>query len=107
MKKTPILSAILLSATFPFAGMIAHAATQTFAGVVSDSMCAKQHMIPGKTAAQCIEECIKAGSGYVLVVDNKVYKLSAKPDTLAKFAGKHVQVEGELRDNTIAITAIR
>jgi hypothetical protein len=107
LKKISIVSAALLSLIVPFAAQMTFAATQSFEGVVSDSMCGKTHMMPGKTAAQCVAECIKAGSGYVLVTDNKVYKLTAKPGTLAQFAGKHVQVQGEASETTITVTTIR
>jgi hypothetical protein len=107
MKRISMIALFLLSAITMPAFKMANAAAQTFEGVVSDSMCKTKHMMPGKTAAQCIEECIKTGSDYVLVADNKVYTLTAKPGVLSHFAGKHVQVQGELKNNTIMVAAIR
>jgi hypothetical protein len=84
----------------------ARAATETIDGVVSDAMCIKKHMMPGKSDAECIKECVKDGSTYVLVVGDKSYSLKAKPDTIAPFAGKHVKVQGDLNQNAISVTAI-
>jgi hypothetical protein len=107
MRKTAfILIASTLAAMTP-AIRQARAATQTFVGTVSDSMCEKKHMMPGKTPAECIEECVKAGSTYVLVTDSKVYKLSGKSQSIAKFAGKHVSVQGDLKGTTITAEAFQ
>lgn len=106
MRKTAIITVALLFIVMMPALWQAQAATQTVDGVVSDSMCEKTHMMPGKTAAQCVEECITAKSSYVLVAGNKIYALAAKPQTIAPFAGKHVQVQGEIKNNTIAVSAI-
>jgi hypothetical protein len=106
MKKTSILAFALISATMIPAIQQLHAASQTIDGVVTDSMCDKKHMMPGKSDAQCVQECIKDGSSYALVVGAKVYKLAAKPQTIAPFAGKHVHIQGDLKDNTITITSI-
>ena len=106
MKKTSLFGLALMSAIMIPAIQQLHAATQTIDGVVTDSMCGKKHMMPGKTDAQCVQECIKSGSSYALVVSDKVYTLSAKPQTIAPFAGKHVHIEGSLKDNTITITSI-
>jgi hypothetical protein len=85
----------------------AYAATQTFDGTISDSMCAAKHMMPGKSDAECIQACVKYGSSYVLVSGGKVYTLSsAKPQTLAALAGKHVTVHGVLTASAIAVTSM-
>lgn len=107
MKKQWIITAAVLFALLVPALRIASAAPQTFTGTISDSMCNKKHMMPGKTEAQCTEECVKAGASYVLVSGDKVYALSAKKSLIASFAGKKVQVQGDLENNTIAVTAIK
>ena len=106
MKMTSILVLALMSGIMIPAIQQVHAASQTIDGIVSDSMCGKKHMMPGKTDAQCVQECVKSGSSYALVVGDKVYTLAGKPQTIAPFAGKHVHVEGSLKDNTITITSI-
>ena len=106
MRKTSILTLALLSAIMIPAIQPVRAAAQTIDGVVSDSMCGKAHMMPGKTDAKCVEECIKEGSSYVLVAGNKIYTLSGKPQTIAPFAGKHVQVTGDLSKNILTVASI-
>lgn len=106
MKKQMILTAVLFTLLMP-ALHLAYAASQTFTGVISDSMCKKKHMMPGKTDAQCVEECVKAGASYVLVSGDKIYTLSAKKGLIAPFAGKKVQVQGNLQGASITVTAIK
>ena len=106
MKKTPILALALVSALMIPAIQQLHAASQSIDGVISDSMCVKKHMMPGKTDAQCIQECVKDGSSYVLVAGSKVFTLVAKPQTIAPFAGKHVHIAGSLKGNTLTVTSI-
>ena len=106
MKKTATLTLVLLSAIMIPAMQQVHAASQPIDGVVSDSMCGKKHMMPGKTDAQCVQECIKSGSSYALVAGSKVYTLAAKPQTIAPFAGKQVHIEGDVKGNTITVTSI-
>ena len=106
MRKTPFIVLALMSAiTIPAIQQL-HAASQSIDGIVSDSMCGKKHMLPGKTDAQCIQECVNSGSSYALVVGAKVYAIAAKPQTIAPFAGKHVHIEGSLKDNAITVTSI-
>ena len=106
MKKNSILTLALISGIMIPAIQQVHAASQTIDGIVSDSMCGKKHMMPGKTDAQCVQECIKSGSSYALVVGDKVYTLAGKPQTIAPFAGKRVHIEGSLKDTTITVTSI-
>ena len=106
MKKMSILTLVLMSAVMIPAIQQLNAASQSFDGIISDSMCAKKHMLPGKTDAQCIQECIKSGSCYALVVGDKAFTLAGKQQTIAPFAGKHVYIEGSLKDNTITVTSI-
>lgn len=106
MKKNPIAVLALLTATLLSATIQSHAATQTLNGVVSDSMCGKKHMMPGKSDAECIKECVKAGSKYVLVVGDRTFALNGAFATIASFAGKHVQVKGDVNQNAIVVTEI-
>jgi hypothetical protein len=97
MKTRRIVSASVLLVLLTPALRMAGAATQTFTGVISDSMCKQKHMMAGKTDAQCAEECVKAGANYVLVAGDKVYTLSAKKELVAPFAGKKVHIQGNLQ----------
>jgi hypothetical protein len=106
MKKTSILALALMPGIMIPAIQQVHAASQTIDGIVSDSMCGKKHMLPGKSDAQCAQECVKSGSSYALVVGDKIYALAGKPQTVAPFAGKRVHVQGNLKDNTITVITI-
>ena len=106
MKKTAILIFAIFAAIMIPAMQQLHAATQTINGVVSDTMCGAKHMMHGKSDAECVQACVRAGSSYALVVGGKVYTLVSKPQTIAPFAGKHVQVTGEIKGNTITMTTI-
>jgi len=68
------------------------ASPQTLEGVVSDSMCGKKHMLPGKTDGQCSAECVKASAKYALVVGDKVYMLSGPLSEFQKYAGQRAHV---------------
>jgi hypothetical protein len=105
--KTTAVAALLLAAGVSVLSSFAHGATQTFDGTISDSMCGKKHMMPGKSDAECIKACVKAGSAYVLVTDKKIYTLSGNAGDLARFAGKHVKVQGDLKQDTITVSAIQ
>jgi len=106
MKKSMIF---VCAIPFLFPGLMtrtAWSASQTVSGVISDSMCGKKHMMAGKSDAECVRECIKAGSKYVLVVGDKLYTLNANPQTIAPFAGKHVLVQGEIKGSTLNVQSI-
>ena len=106
MKKNQFTVFAILTASLFSAAVQARAATQAFDGIISDSMCSKKHMMPGKSDAECIKECIKAGSAYVLVVGDKTYSLKGKAAMIEPFAGKHVQVKGDANQNAINVTDI-
>lgn len=82
------------------------ASPQTIEGVVSESMCGKKHMLPGKTDAQCTKECVKANSKYTLVVGDKLYTLSGPVNDFEKYAGKKVRVNGDVSKDAILVTTI-
>jgi type 1 fimbria pilin len=103
MKSKLTAAVILLSAS---AGFAASGGDQTFTGVVSDSMCGKQHMMKGKSAAQCTSECVKAGSDYALVVGDKVYTLKGNKSELDKYAGEKATVRGSAKDDTITVGSV-
>ena len=80
------------------------ATSQTWTGTISDAMCKGVHN--GKDAKDCTAECVKNGSKYVLVVDDKtIYNIdNQKFKDLPKFAGDSTVVTGTMKDDTITIT---
>ena len=82
-------------------------AAQPLDGVISDSMCGRKHMATGKTPAQCVKECIRNNSHYVLVTKDKIYNLTGKPQAVAPLAGKRVRIEGALDRDTVKVEAVQ
>jgi len=80
---------------------------QTFVGMITDDMCAKDGhatMRMGPTDAECTKACVAAhGAEYVLADGKNVYTLSDQK-TPEKFAGQRVRVNGTLDAKTRAIT---
>lgn len=81
------------------------AASQTFTGQVSDSMCGKSHMMPGRSAAECAKECAKDGD-YALVVGDKVYTLKGHKAELEKVAGADATITGSVKGDTIDVASV-
>lgn len=78
--------------------------TATFTGVITDSMCKKDHaMMKISPDSKCVQDCVKNGYKYALVVGDQVYRLSdqAKP---AAFAAKKVTIKGTLYEKTQILT---
>jgi hypothetical protein len=97
MKKLLALTALAL--TFSAAGAYA----ESLKGFVSDSMCAAK----GKAnTADCAAKCIKGGSAPVLVVGDKVYKVS-NPETLIPHAGHNVTVEATVKGDTLTVESVK
>ena len=97
-----VTAAFMLSASFALAQ-----ADQALTGTVSDSMCGKKHMMPGKSAAECTRVCVKGGSDYALVVGDKVYTLKGDRAAIDKFAGAKVTVNGKLSGSTVTMASIK
>ena len=64
-------------------------------------------MATGKTPAQCVKECIRNSSHYVLVTKDNIYNLDGKLQAVAPFAGRRVRIEGALDKNTMKVEAIQ
>jgi hypothetical protein len=92
-----------LGATFSLVAL-----ADSWSGTISDSSCGAQHVAASADDKKCVEGCIKHhGAAPVLVVGDKVYKISA--DTQAKVMdhlGDKVKVEGTLAGDTITITSV-
>ncbi len=85
---------------FTVSALLASAAT--FTGVVTESMCVKDHKAMNMGPDQeCIRKCVKADKNvkYVLFDGKKAYKLSDQ-QTPEKFAAQRVTVTGTLYEKT-------
>jgi hypothetical protein len=86
--------------------VFAAAAPKTYTGVITDTMCGKDHaMMNIKPDAKCVAECVKSGSKYALLEGSNVYELSDQK-TPEKFAGQKVKVTGTLDGQTIQVKSI-
>jgi hypothetical protein len=106
MRPSLLLHVALLAA----ATLGAAPAGETFVGVISDDMCARNHasMRMGPTDAACAHACVDEHDGsYVLVDDAHVYTLSDQRAAKA-FAGGRAKVIGTLdaKTSTITVTSI-
>ena len=93
---------VLFTSAFAAISLIA-ADTDTFIGVISDSMCGKQHaqMNMGPDV-ECAKKCVRSSNGqykFVLLDGTNSYKLSDQ-ETPEKFAAKKVKVTGKLFEKT-------
>jgi len=80
--------------------LAAAAGPQTFTGVITDSMCGKDHSAMGvKPDSKCVLECVKAGAKYALYDGKTVYALSDQK-TPEKFAGQKVKITGTYNEAT-------
>lgn len=80
--------------------LAAGAATQTFTGVVTDTMCGKDHaMMKVSPDSKCVLECVKGGAKYALFDGKNVYVLSDQKAP-EQFAGQRVKVTGTLYEKT-------
>jgi hypothetical protein len=108
MKRFMMVTTITL-----FAATGAFAATGTWTGKISDSMCGVSHqaMIEhggGKmTDAQCTAACVKAGGKYVFTSGGKVYTIANQDNKdVALNAGKTVRLAGDMQGTAITVSKI-
>jgi hypothetical protein len=80
--------------------LIAGAAGSTYTGVITDTMCGRDHAAMKITPdSKCVLECVKHGSKYALFDGKNVYVLSDQK-TPEQFAGKKVKITGALNEKT-------
>ena len=96
----------ILFTLFAGAVLAAAAAPKTFTGVITDTMCGKDHGMMGvKPDSKCVLECVKSGSKYALLEGSNVYELSDQKGP-EKFAGQKVKVTGTLNGNVLQVQSI-
>src|SRR6266436_3134203 len=115
MKKQPTKGAMKMKSrtkvtaalTFALAGaVIAFAQQQSFAGLVTDSMCGATHMAKDKTPAECTRICVKDSMKYALSADKKLYTLEGHEAEFSKLAGQKVIVKGTLKNDTVTVESV-
>jgi hypothetical protein len=95
------IQAMAVCALMAAVQLVAANQTRTFNGVITCTMCSKDHKAMGITPDEkCVRECIKHdNSKYALNEGGNVYILSDQ-QTPEKFAGKKVAVKGTLYEKT-------
>ena len=92
-----------LATLFAAAALLATAADQkTFHGVITDTMCGKNHAAMGVSPdSKCVIECVKhdKNTKYALFDGTNVYVLSDQK-TPEQFAGQKVKITGTLYEKT-------
>ena len=91
-----------LAALLIAGALVGGAATQTFTGVITDTMCGKDHTMMNVTPdPKCVLECVKhdKNTKYALFDGKNVYVLSDQK-TPEQFAGQKVKVTGTLFEKT-------
>jgi hypothetical protein len=88
------------------------AAEQTWVGEISDSACAMKHEsgvenVPPPPANECVANCIRGGSKYVIVASDKVFQIvNQNAAGLGDLAGSKVKITGELKGDAVTISKI-
>ena len=92
------LFTLISAATLSFSA----AGTQTFTGVITETMCGTKHTMGISPAAKCVRDCVKSDPKkykYALQVGDKLYVLSDQ-QTPEQFAAENVKVTGTLFEKT-------
>ena len=94
----------LISTLFVCAALFAAEGTQTFEGVITDTMCGAKHtMMPGKPNDECIRACLKHSSSQYALYDGKTVMRLSDQKTPAQFAAQKVKVTGTYNEKTKTI----
>jgi len=83
------------------AALLAQGPAKSYSGVITDTMCGKDHTHMGVSPnAKCVRDCVKGGQyKYALLVGERIYVLSDQ-QTPEKFAAQKVSVRGVLYEKT-------
>src|SRR5215469_16015639 len=101
--RTTIMKHIFLTMAL---GVIAAAgSSQTFTGMITDTICGAKHDMKGHSDADCVKLCAKGSAQYALFDGSNVLKLSDQKSP-AKFSGKKVKVTGTLDAKNMIIKVV-
>jgi hypothetical protein len=84
--------------------------SQTFQGVIADSMCATgdhSHMKMGADDRECTIACVHAHGAEYVLSDGKTVHVLAKQAQGEEFAGQKVTITGTLRNKMLQVESIR
>jgi hypothetical protein len=104
--------AVLITAFALVTAMRLGAAEQTWIGEISDSACAMKHEsgtenVPAPPAKECVANCVRGGSKYVIVVGDKILEIANQNAAgLADLAGSKVKITGEAKGDVVTVSKI-
>ncbi len=101
--KTKLFAMLALALTL---AITAFASRITVTGVLTDDMCTRKHMMPGKTNADCVHECINHGAEYVVASEGRVLRLSGNQELFSGLAGKKVKLLGSMKGRTLVVLSL-
>lgn len=108
MKKKTLLVVMITLLILAFSLSALAGGKQKFTGEIGDAMCGRKHM--EGTAAECTRACVKQGSKYALVIDDKIYALDTSDKaalaTLDQLAGKRATVTGSMQGDNIEVSSV-
>jgi hypothetical protein len=113
MRRVTVNKIAAVVAMCALSGLTLGAAEQTWTGEISDSACAFEHEsgtenVPPPPAKECVANCVRGGSKYVLLSDGKILQIANQTlPALAELAGSPVTVTGEASGDTITIASIK
>lgn len=99
--REPMKKLVLLLACFAVAVFGAE-----WTGYISCASCGAKHGDGSQSSVDCVKACIKAGAKPVLVVGDKVVRISNAEKTPLDLYGRKVTVTGTLKGDTIQIASI-
>jgi hypothetical protein len=95
----------LLALALVFSALISTASDKgPWTGVISDDHCGVKKA--NAEHAECAKQCIAGGKTMVLVVGNKMYKIS-DPKKAEEFIGQKVTISGELKGDVLEVKEIK
>jgi hypothetical protein len=75
----------------------------TWTGIISDDHCGVKSANEGH--AECAKKCIADGKATVIVVGDKMYKIS-DPKKVEAFIGQKVTIKGDLKDDVLEVAKV-
>jgi hypothetical protein len=76
----------------------------TWTGIISDDHCGVKSA--NEAHAECAKKCIAGGKATVLVVGDKMYKIS-DPAKVSEFIGQKVTIKGSLEGDVVTVKKVR
>jgi hypothetical protein len=99
------LGSLLLGTVLLTAGP-GYVPSRDYTGIITDSMCGADHAKMQLTPEnKCVQECVRNGAKYALLVGQNIYILSDQKGP-SKFAAQKVTIAGNLNSKKNVLTAL-